>query len=101
MATVNIGDQRVLVVRIDRDEVKSISDERRSVYENTKGKFIKTVNDGQIFLNDLNHAYIAYRRVQIPGRTYYRMVQYKPTTVEVENMLHTMFLNHGLDGFIK
>lgn len=104
MATVNVGNERVLVIKIDRGEVDSISDESRSVYENRKGRFIKTVSDGQIFLNDRNHAVIAYRNVLIHranGRSFHVRRQYQPTEVEIMNMLHTLFLTHGLDGFIK
>lgn len=105
MATVNVGIERVLVIKIDRGEVDSVSDEERSVYENAKGRFIKTVSDGQIFLNDRNHAVIAYRMVQVKSksgsRVWYARRKYQPTEVEINNMLHDLFLNYGLDGFIR
>lgn len=104
MATVNTGSERVLVIKINRGQVDSVSDEDRSVYENSKGRFIKTVNDGQIFLNERNHAIIAYRMVEIDrknGRVWHVRRQYTPTVAEVERMLHEMFLTHGLDGFIR
>ena len=101
MATTNTGNENVLVIKIENNEVESVSHESRSVYENTKGRFIKTVNDGQIFLSEENHAVIAYRREQIPGRRWYRRIKYQPSKQEVESLLHTMFLNYRLDGFIK
>ena len=100
----NSQTERVLVIRLAYGEIESITDETRSVYTNTKGRFIKTVSDGNIFLNEHNHAYIAYRNEEKrmrDGRLYRFRRKYMPTTAEVEQMLHTMFLNHGLDGFIK
>lgn len=93
MATVNTGNEWVLVIEMHNGVITEVSSEGRSVYENTKGRFIKTKRSGysQVWLDDYNRAIIAYKN-------------WRPTTVtitEVQNALHQMFSEYQLEGFIK
>jgi hypothetical protein len=92
MATVNTGIEDVLFIQMFNGEISSVADESRSVYENSKGRFIKTTNYGQIWLDDLNRAVVAWDS---------RWRRVDATTVDVENALHKLFKGYGLDGFIK
>lgn len=92
MATVNIGNQRVLFITIHNGSIWEIKDEGRSVYENSKGRFIKHVSTGQVWLDDENRAVLAYNR--------WRKVDAPPVDV-LEKMLHDHFTYWRLTGFIK
>ncbi len=93
MATVNIGHERVMVIEIHNGEVSSVTDEGRSVYENSKGRFIKTKKSryAQVFLDENNRAVLAYRN-------------WRPiimTIGEIQSALHAMFVDYDLKDFIK
>lgn len=54
--------ENVLVVKMRDGRVSLVSNETRTVYCNTKGRFIKTVSDGVVYLQAKNIALISVRR---------------------------------------
>lgn len=97
MATINTGYEVVMVIHMRRSKtdgtwIESVTRESRSVYENSKGRFIKTVNYGQIPVDDDNIAVIVGWGKRQPAR---------PSNLEIEQALHGLFKEFSLEGFIK
>lgn len=100
MANNNTGSFPVLVVRMIRnrngvDEIESIVNENRSIYTSAKGDYIKTVSDGNIYLDGDGRAVIAYGLVLVNGRTWVRR-RFTPTPEELELALASMLKEWGL-----
>lgn len=89
----------VLVIRMLRGEVTTISREYRKVYEGIRGthvaRYIKTRSDGKVYLED-DVAIIAYDDVPTRSGTFCKRVA-PPFAVEALDKAQLMLWQYGLD----